>query len=112
MGWTSSTPAGLVFLPLKFSGARPGATAALVLSCFRIRVSSVGKPHHARELPRTIGLPLHDTKQLGTQALGRLLLGTLLHRVKVSPFVSQIACHLDVADVRHIFLYRDGRRFG
>ena len=65
-----------------------------------------------RELPRPIGLPLHDTKQLGAQAFGCLLVGTLLRRLKGSPLVRQVACNLDVADVRHIFHNFDGGRLG
>ena len=52
---------------------------------------SVGKPHYSCELPRSIGLPLHDTKQFSAQALKSFLVGTFLCRIKVSPFVSQIA---------------------
>ena len=76
------------------------------------QISSVGKPHHARELPGTIGFPPHDPKQLGTQAFGCLLLGTFLHRVKISPLVSHVACNLDVVDVRHIFDHFDRGRLG
>lgn len=76
------------------------------------RIASVGKPHHAPELPGTVRLPLHGTKHLGMQAFGCLFIRQFVRRVEVSPFVSQVACSLDVSDVRHIFQYFGGGRLG